>query len=104
MNTQAFPLEFLRKFFPELARAKPASVDSATTKCVPIHTEGAILSATPRFINEPGIVEIILRVRVDGPRLGFLDMHEPPREVINLLSRKGPALVAPSPSMGEPVH
>jgi hypothetical protein len=75
MNTQAFPLEFLRKFFPELARAKPASVDSATTKCVPIHTEGAILSATPRFINEPGIVEIILRVRVGGPRLSSLDMH-----------------------------
>jgi hypothetical protein len=33
------------------------------------------LSATSRFINEPGIVEIILRVRVDGPRLDFLDMH-----------------------------
>ena len=26
MNTQAFPLEFLQKFFPELARAKATSV------------------------------------------------------------------------------
>jgi hypothetical protein len=75
MNTQAFPLEFLQKFFPELARAKPTSVDSATTEGGSIHTDVAILSATPRLTNEPGIVEIILRIRVDGPRLVFLDMH-----------------------------
>jgi hypothetical protein len=75
MNTQAFPLEFLQKFFPELARAKPTSVDSATTEGVSTQTGGVILSATPRSINEPGIVEIILRVRVDGHRLGFVDTH-----------------------------
>jgi hypothetical protein len=33
------------------------------------------LSATPGFTKEPGIVEIVLRIRVDGPRLGFLDMQ-----------------------------
>jgi hypothetical protein len=33
------------------------------------------LSATRRSINEPGIVEIIVRVSVDGPRLGFVDTH-----------------------------
>jgi hypothetical protein len=75
MNFQAFPLEFLQKFFPEAARAKPSSADSATTEGVSIQTGGVFLSATPRSINEPGIVEIIIRVRVDGPRVGFLDTH-----------------------------
>jgi hypothetical protein len=75
MNTQAFPLEFLEKFFPALARAKATSVDSATTEGASIQTGGVFLSAAPRSINEPGIVEIILRVRVDGPRVGFLDTH-----------------------------
>ena len=75
MNFQAFPLEFLQKFFPEVARAKPSSADSATTEGVSMQTGGVFLSATPRSINEPGIVEIILRVRVDGPRVGFLDTH-----------------------------
>ena len=75
MNTQAFPLEFLEKFFPALARAKATSVDSATTEGASIQTGGVFLSAAPRSINEPGIVEIILRVRVDGPRSGFLDTH-----------------------------
>jgi hypothetical protein len=69
MNTQALPGDFLQKFFPELARAKPISVDSPTTEGVSIQTDGVSLSTTPRFINEPGIVEIILRVRVDGPTL-----------------------------------
>ena len=75
MNFQAFPLEFLQNFFPEAARAKPSSADSATTEGVSMQTGGIFLSATPRSINEPGIVEIILRVRVDGPRVGFLDTH-----------------------------
>ena len=75
MNTQAFPLEFLQKFFPALARAKATSVDSATTEGASIQTGGVFLSAAPRSINEPEIVEIILRVRVDGPRVGFLDTH-----------------------------
>ena len=73
MNLQAFPLEYLQKFFPETARAKATSVDSATTECASIQTGGVFLSAAPRSINEPGIVEIILRVSVDGPRVGFLD-------------------------------
>jgi hypothetical protein len=73
MNLQAFPLEFLQKFFPEAARAKPSSADSATTEGVSMQTGGVFLSATPRSIDEPGIVEIILRVRVGGPRVGFLD-------------------------------
>jgi hypothetical protein len=73
MNFQAFPLEFLQKFFPEVARAKPSSADSATTEGVSMQTGGIFLSATPRSINEPGIVEIILRVRMDGPRVGFSD-------------------------------
>jgi hypothetical protein len=30
MNTQAFPLEFLEKFFPELSRTRPTSVELAT--------------------------------------------------------------------------
>jgi hypothetical protein len=77
MNTQAFPLEFLEKFFPALARAKATSVGSATTEGASIQTGGVFLSAAPRSINEPGIVEIILRVRVDGPRSGFLDTHKP---------------------------
>jgi hypothetical protein len=75
MNTHAFPLEFLQKSFPRLARVDPTSVDSATPGGGSIHTDVAILSATPRLTNEPGIVEIVLRIRVDGPRLGFLDMH-----------------------------
>jgi hypothetical protein len=74
MNFQAFPLEFLQKFFPEAARAKPSSADS-TTEGVSIQTGGVFLSATPRSINEPGIVEIIIRVRMDGPRVDFLDTH-----------------------------
>jgi hypothetical protein len=73
MNLQAFPLEFLEKFFPALARAKATSVDSATTEGASIQTGGVFLSAAPRSINEPGIVEIILRVRVDDPRVGFSD-------------------------------
>jgi hypothetical protein len=75
MNTHAFPLEFLQKSFPKLARAEPTFVDSATAEDGSIRTDVAILSATPGFTNEPGIVEIVLRIRVDGPRLGFLDMH-----------------------------
>ena len=75
MNTQAFPFEFLQKYFPKLARAEPTFVDSATAEGGSIHTDVAILSATPGFTNEPGIVEIVLRIRVDGPRLGFLDTH-----------------------------
>jgi hypothetical protein len=75
MNLQAFPLEYLQKFFPEAARAKPSSADSATTEGVSIQSGGVFLSATPRSINEPGIVEIILHVRVGGPRVGFLDTH-----------------------------
>ena len=76
MNTQAFPFEFLQKYFPKLARAEPTFVDSATTEDGSIHTDVAILSATPGFTNEPGIVEIVLPIRVDGPPLGFLDMHD----------------------------
>jgi hypothetical protein len=75
MNTHAFPLEFLQKSFPRLAPVEPTSVDSATPDGGSIHTDVAILSATPGFTNEPGIVEIVLRIRVDGPRLGFLDMQ-----------------------------
>ena len=75
MNTQAFPFEFLQKYFPKLARAEPTFVHSATAEGGSIQTDVAILSATPRSTNEPGIVEIILRIRVDGPRLGFLDTH-----------------------------
>jgi hypothetical protein len=76
MNTQAFPFEFLQKYFPKLARAEPIFVDSATAEDGSIHTDVAILSKTPGFTNEPEIVEIVLRIRVDGPRLGFLDMHK----------------------------
>jgi hypothetical protein len=76
MNLQAFPLEFLQKFFPEAARAKPTSVDSATTEGASIQTGGVFLSAAPRSINEPGIVEIILRVRVDDPRVGNRDLQQ----------------------------
>ena len=75
MNTHAFPLEFLQKSFPRLAPVEPTSVDSATPDGGSIHTDVGILSATPGFTNEPGIVEIVLRIRVDGPRLGFLDMQ-----------------------------
>ena len=63
MNTQAFPFEFLQKSFPKLARAEPTFVDSATAEGGSIHTDVAILSATPGFTNEPGIVEIVLRIR-----------------------------------------
>jgi len=75
MNTHAFPLEFLQKSFPRLAPVEPTSVDSATAEGGSIHSDIAILSATPGFTNEPGIVEIVLRIKVDGPRLGFLDMQ-----------------------------
>jgi hypothetical protein len=75
MNTHAFPLEFLQKSFPRLAPAEPTSVDSARPGGGSIHTDVAILSATPRLTNEPGIVEIVLRVRVESPRLGALDTH-----------------------------
>jgi hypothetical protein len=69
MNLQAFPLEFLQKFFPEQAQTKPAA------ERVPVQTDGVFLLATPRSINESGIVEIILRIEVDGRRLGFVDTH-----------------------------
>jgi|SRR5580704_11462843 hypothetical protein len=75
MNTHAFPLEFLQKSFPRLAPVEPTSVDSARPGGGSIHTDVAILSATSRLTNEPGIVEIVLRIKVDGPHLGFLDMH-----------------------------
>jgi hypothetical protein len=75
MNTQAFPRDFLQKFFPELTRANPTSVDSQTTEVVSTKANGVLLSATPRHINEPGIVEIILRVRVDSPHPGFAGGH-----------------------------
>jgi len=75
MNTQAFPFEFLQKSFPKVARAERTCVRSATAEDGSIHTDVAILSATPGFTNEPGIVEIVLRIRADGPRLGFLDTH-----------------------------
>jgi hypothetical protein len=74
MNTQAFPFEFLPNFFPKLARGELPSVDPATT-AGSLYADVAILAATPRLTNEPGVVEIVLRIRVDGPRLGFLDMH-----------------------------
>jgi hypothetical protein len=89
MNLQAFPLEYLQKFFPEAAQAKPSSADSATTEGVSIQTGGVFLSATPGSINEPGIVEIILRVRVEGPRAGFLDTHN--RDLQQLGRRVPPA-------------
>jgi hypothetical protein len=60
MNLQAFPLELLQKFFPEQAQAKPT---------VSVQTEGALLSATPRFINESAIVEVTFRIEVNGRRL-----------------------------------
>jgi hypothetical protein len=75
MDFRAFGFEFLQNFYPELAQARPTCVDSAATEHGSIHTEVAILSVTPRIINEPGIVEIVLRVRVDSPRLGALDTH-----------------------------
>jgi hypothetical protein len=56
-------------------RVEPTSVDPATTEGGSIHTDVAILTATPKLTDEPGVVEIVLRIRVDGPRLGFLDMH-----------------------------
>jgi hypothetical protein len=73
MNTEAFPFEFLQKYFPKLARVEPTFVDSTAAEDGSIHTDVATLSATPGFTNEPGIVEIVLRIKVDGPRLGFLD-------------------------------
>jgi hypothetical protein len=75
MNTQAFPFEFLQKHFPKLARAEPTVVDSTTAEDGSTHTDVTILSATPGFTSEPGILEIVLRIRVDGPCLGILDMH-----------------------------
>ena len=75
MNAQAFPFEFLQKYFPKLAPVEPTSVDSATPGGGSIHADVAILSATPGLTSEPGIVEIVLRIRVDGPHLGFLDMR-----------------------------
>jgi hypothetical protein len=75
MNTQAFPFEFLQKAFPKLARVEPISVDPAMTEGGSIHTDVAILTATLRLTNEPGGVEIVLRIRVDEPRAGFLDTH-----------------------------
>jgi hypothetical protein len=75
MNTEAFPFEFLQKYFPKLARVEPTFVDSTAAEDGSMHTDVAILSATPGFTNEPRIVEIVLRIKVDGPRLGFLDTH-----------------------------
>ena len=37
--------------------------------------QGALMSAEPRLISEAGIVEIILRIRVDGPRFKSLAEH-----------------------------
>jgi hypothetical protein len=50
------------------------------------------------------------RPNVIGHHVGYvgqaawLQRAELPPDLINLLSRKGPALVAPSRSMGEPAH
>jgi hypothetical protein len=78
MNLQALPLEFLQKFFPEQAQAKP------TAELVSVLTDGVFLSATPRSINEPGIVEIIVRIEVDGRRLGFVGTHNRPLQQIEV--------------------
>jgi hypothetical protein len=75
MNLRAFGFEFWQNLYPESAQAKPTCIDHAAAESGLIHTDVAILSATPGFTNEPGIVEIVLRIRVDGPRLGFLDTH-----------------------------
>ena len=62
VNLQAFPRDFLLKLKPDLEEAESAAIVSSVVGRAPTTKE--ILTVSPRSTDEPGVVEIVIRIRL----------------------------------------
>jgi hypothetical protein len=64
MNMQGFPRDFLLKLKPELEQAESAAIAPSTGIRQPI--EAGFLTVSPRSTDEPGVVEIVVRINLSA--------------------------------------
>jgi hypothetical protein len=74
VNLQAFPRDFLLKLRPDLEEAESAAIVSSMVGRAPTTKE--ILTVSPRSTDEPGVVEIVIRIRL-GSDAAPVDTHCP---------------------------
>jgi hypothetical protein len=74
VNLQAFPRDFLLKLKPDLEEAESAAIVSSVVGSAPTTKE--ILTVSPRSTDEPGVVEIVIRIRL-GSDAAPVDTHCP---------------------------
>ena len=65
MNMQGFPRDFLLKLKPELEHAESAAV-TPSTGVRPISSEAGFLTVSPRSTDEPGVVETVIRIKLNA--------------------------------------
>jgi hypothetical protein len=63
MNMQGFPRDFLLKLKPELEQAESAAIAPLMGIRPPIRSEAGFLTVSPRSTDEPGVVEIVIRIK-----------------------------------------
>jgi hypothetical protein len=64
MNIQGFPRDFLLKFKPELEEVEPAAIAPSMDIRPPISTEAGFLTVSPQSTDKPGVVEIVIRIKL----------------------------------------
>jgi hypothetical protein len=64
MTMGAFPRDFLLKFKPELAQAESTDIASSATTRAPSDDEAGCLTVSLRPTTEPGVVEIVIRLKL----------------------------------------
>jgi hypothetical protein len=63
MNMQGFPRDFLLKLKPELEQPQSAAVAPSMGIRPLISSEADFLTVWPRSTDEPGVVEIVIRIK-----------------------------------------
>jgi hypothetical protein len=71
MNLQGFPSNFLLKLKPELEQAEAASLASSTSLRAWDGSDAGFLIVPPRYTGELGVVEIVIRIKLNTQSTGL---------------------------------
>ena len=66
MNMQGFPRDFLLKLKPELEQAESVAIAPSLGIRPPVSSEVGCLTVSSRSKDEPGVVEIVIRIKLSA--------------------------------------